>query len=158
LFWRHFALASPPEVEPLMVTDREPGSVPSAGAISEVPAYGITVPVVVIACWVPGTFNAFVVIVTLSLSGDDGVVGVKLMVSVQLAKPANVVVEVQSLVAPLFSGKSGGKLIAEKFNPASPELITFTTFGLSLLVEPTLVAAKFTVGGSAKSSFSSLLL
>jgi hypothetical protein len=100
-----------------MVTDCELVNVPGEGENTAGPAGGaITVPVTAIACWVPGTFNVLVVSITFSLSGDDELSGVKLIVNVQVFVLASNLVEVQSLVALLFSGKSAGKLIAENFN------------------------------------------
>jgi hypothetical protein len=46
----------------------------------------------------------------------------------------------------------------EKISAEFPEFSTVTVCGLSLLVEPGDVEAKFKLGGSARSSFSTLLL
>ncbi len=45
-----------------------------------------------------------------------------------------------------------------KFSTALPMFSTVTVCGLSLLVEPGAVNAKFRLGGSAKSSFNARLL
>ena len=59
------------------------------------------------------------------------------------------VLELQSSSPELASGKSAGMLRLEKFREALPSLVTVTVRGLSVLVRPTAVVAKFSVGGVA---------
>ena len=54
--------------------------------------------------------------------------------------------------------KSAGGVIAENVNAVVPTFATVTDCGLSVLLDPTLVAAKFRLGGFAKSTLNTSLL